>query len=568
MASFEGFEYDALVVGSGAGGGMAAHILTEAGIRVLMLEAGRNYDPVKETPMFNAGHQAPLRGTSTSDKNFGYYDATVDGGWQVPGEPYTTSEGSTFMWWRARMLGGRTNHFGRYTPRFNARDFKSHSHDGLGVDWPLDYDEMSPWYDKTEKLVGVSGNNPGVFDVPDSGEGVLQPHAKPRVYELLIKSVVEKMGIPMVPMRRAVLTRAIGERQACFNATHCGRGCSIGAAFQTTTSLLPWANKTGNLKIITDAMVKEVHLNEEGKASGVTFINRKTTKQVRADASVVILAASACETARIMLNSKSDKFKNGLANSSGQVGRNLMDSTGAGVSGYIPALQGRPRYNEDGLAGNHLYIPWWDYKGQDDGSVKFKRGYHFEIGGGFDAPSIGIAGGIDGYGKSAKQAVRDQYGSNISFALRGEMVASDDCYCEIDPEVKDKWGIPVLKFHWKWSEQELNQVAHGIEWGEKIIKAMGGVVTSPKRTPEEAILAGGQIIHEVGTTRMGDNPKTSVTNKWGQTWEVDNLYIMDGGVFASNPHKNCTITILTLAMKNATRLAQQITAQKKAGGKS
>lgn len=558
MASFDGFEYDVVIVGSGAGGGMSAHILTEAGIKVLMLEAGRDYDPVTETPMFNEKHEAPLRGASTPDKNFGYYDATIDGGWSVPGEPYTTAEGTEFLWWRTRMLGGRTNHFGRYVPRFNDRDFKPFSHDGLGVDWPLDYDEMQRWYDKCEKLVGVSGNNPGIYDVPDSGEGVLQPHAQPRVYELLVKAAVEKLGIPIVPMRRAVLTRDIGEREACFNATACGRGCSIGAAFQTTTSVIPWAKETGNLKVVTDAMVSQVHVNDDGNASGVTFVDKKTMENVTIDADVVILAASACETARLMLNSKSDKFPDGLANSSGQVGRNLMDSTGANISGRVPALEGRPRYNEDGLAGNHLYIPWWDYDGQDKGTVNFKRGYHLEIGGGFGDPGMGIGGYADGYGATAKQMVRDQYGSHISFALRGEMVVNDDCYCEIDPTVKDKWGIPVLRFHWKWSEEELNQVAHGLEWGEKIIKAMGGYVTSPPRTPEQAILEGGEIIHEVGTTRMGDDPKTSVTNKWGQAWDVDNLYIMDGGIFASNPHKNCTITILTLAMKNATKLAEEI----------
>jgi choline dehydrogenase-like flavoprotein len=558
MANFDGFDYDVIIVGSGAGGGMSAHILTEAGIRVLMLEAGRDYDPVEETPMFNENHEAPLRGEGTSDKDFGFYDATVDGGWSVPGEPYTVAEGEDFLWWRSRMLGGRTNHFGRYVPRFNDRDFKPFSHDGLGVDWPLDYDEVKPWYDKCEKLVGVSGNNPGIYDVPDSGEGVLQPHAKPRVYELLVQEACDKLGLPIVPMRRAILTRAIGEREACYNATHCGRGCSIGAAFQTTTSVIPWAKDTGNLKVVTDAMVKEVHLNASGMASGVTFINRKNMENIRVNADVVILAASACETARLMLNSKSDKFPNGIANSSGQVGRNLMDSTGADISGHIPALKGRPKYNEDGLAGNHLYIPWWDYEGQDNGSVKFKRGYHLEIGGGFGEPGMGISGDVDGYGKTAKQAVRDNYGSNIGFALRGEMVVSDNCYCEIDPDVKDKWGIPVLKFHWKWSDEELNQTAHGLEWGEKLIKAMGGVVTSPKRTPEQAILAGGQIIHEVGTTRMGDDPGTSVTNKWGQTWDVENLYVMDGGVFASNPHKNCTITILTLAMKNSTKLAEKM----------
>jgi choline dehydrogenase-like flavoprotein len=181
-----------------------------------------------------------------------------------------------------------------------------------------------------------------------------------------------------------------------------------------------------------------------------------------------------------------------------------------------------------------------------------------EIGGGFGEPSMGTGRGAEGYGKAAKDQIRKKYGSGIYFALRGEMVVNENCYCDIDPSMKDKWGIPVLRFHWKWSDEEYNQVAHGIEWTEKIIRAMGGYVTSPKRTPEEALLPGGLIIHEVGTTRMGDDPATSVTNKWGQTWDVDNLYIMDGGVFASNPHKNCTITILTLAMKNATKLAHEI----------
>ncbi|MFT5843508.1 MAG: choline dehydrogenase-like flavoprotein [Pseudohongiellaceae bacterium] len=560
MASFEGFEYDVLIVGSGAGGGMSAHILTEAGIRVLLLEAGRNYDPVTETPMFQQNHEAPLRGVSTSDKNFGYYDATVDGGWQVPGEPYTEADGTRFMWWRARMLGGRTNHFGRLVPRFTPEDFKMADRDGLGENWPIDYDEVAPWYDRTEKLIGVSGTNPGLEDTPASADGVLQPPPKPRVYELLLKAVADKMGIPAVPMRRAVITQDLDDRKACFYATGCGRGCSIGAAFQTTTSLLPWAQKTGNMKLVTNAMVKEVHVDENGQASGVTFVNRLTNEDIRVDADRVILAASACETARLMLNSKSALHANGLANSSGQVGRNLMDSLGADVGGFIPALKGRPKYNEDGYSSNHLYIPWWDNEGQKNGTLDFTRGYHFEVGGGFGSPGMGVASRVDGYGKKAKDEVRDLYGTGIGLSLRGEMVQSDNCYCEIDEEVKDKWGIPVLKFHWKWSEQELNQVAHGLEWGKKIIEAMGGIVNDPDATPEQAIKAGGQIIHEVGTTRMGDNPATSVVNQWGQCWDVDNLYVMDGGVFTSNPHKNCTLTILTLAMRNATHLAEQMTA--------
>jgi choline dehydrogenase-like flavoprotein len=209
MTSEKEFEHDVIVIGSGAGGGMAAWALTRAGVKVLMLEAGRDYDPYTETPMFNSIHEAPLRGSSSPDKDFGFFDATVDGGWQVPDEPYTVGEGSEFKWWRSRMLGGRTNHFGRHVPRFGPYDFKPYSRDGLGVDWPVSYEEMAPWYDLTEKLVGVCGTNSGLENHPDSGPDVLQPPPAFRSSEILLKGATQKLGIPCEPARRAILTRPI-----------------------------------------------------------------------------------------------------------------------------------------------------------------------------------------------------------------------------------------------------------------------------------------------------------------------------------------------------------------------
>lgn len=551
------FNHKVLVVGSGAGGAMAAYTLTKLGHKVLLLEAGRDYDPKTESPMFRRNSEAPLMGAGNKDKNFGFYDATVDGGWQVPDEPYTSAKGSNFYWWRARMLGGRTNHWGRYSLRFSEHDFKAKSRDGHGADWPFEYDDLAPWYDKTEELVGICGTNTGHDDMPDSGPGILQPPPKPRVPELLIAASARKMGIQAVPMHRAVLTRPKDDRLACFYATPCGSGCSIGAAFQTTTSLLPMAKATGNLEIITDAMVKSVAVDDNGKVIGVTYVDKKSISEQSLSADIVILAASACESARILLNSKHKKHPKGLANSSAQVGRNLMDSTGAWLGAQIPALKGRPRYNEDGHTANHLFIPWWGHQAQAKNELDFPRGYHFEISGGFRQPGSGVSGDKQGYGPALKQQIRDAYGSYVGFALRGEMLPNKDTYMEIDETVKDKWGIPVSKFHFKWSDRELKQIDHGLKTAKQLLENMGATV-GELPPAEKAISKGGEIIHEVGTTRMGSSPKESVTNQWGQTWDCKNLFVMDAGVFASNPHKNCTLTIMTLAMRNSTWLAKQI----------
>ena len=553
------FEPDAVIVGSGAGGGMAAYVLTRAGIKTLVLEAGRDYDPMSDSAMLKWNHEAPLLAAPTPDKDFGFYDATVNGGWSVPGEPYTSAPGSVFRWWRSRMLGGRTNHWGRHSPRFGPYDFKPFSRDGLGMDWPISYADMAPWYDRTEKLIGVIGTNVGLENHPDSSPGVLLPSPKPRATELMIQAAAHDLGIPCVPSRYAVLSRAIDHphapREACFNASSCGRGCGIGAAFQTTTSLLPMAMGTGKLRITTNATVSRVLTDARGKATGVEYFDKDGVSHV-VKARVVVLAASACDTAKILLNSKDG----GLANSSGEVGRNLLDTTGTNVSGHIPALEGRPRYNEDGMDVAHLYIPFWLYKEQAAGKVDFPRGYHYEIGGRFGMPGagLGLGGMEDGYGLALKEDARRYYGAQLSYTVRGEMIPNKDCYCELDPVVKDKYGMPVLRFHWKWSQHEIRQIAHGIQTAKDMIHRLGGRVITPDLPPERAISDGGLIIHELGTTRMGDKAATSVTNSYGKSWDVENLFIADGSVFTSNAHKNPTLTILALAMRNMTHLAQQM----------
>lgn len=580
--------YDAVIVGSGAAGGMCAYVLACSGLRVLMLEAGRDYDPVTETPMFNLPRDAPLLGVGTPEKPFGFYDATVDGGWQVPGEPYESVDGADFRWWRARMLGGRTNHWGRISLRMGEYDFKPYSRDGLGADWPMTYDDLAPWYDKTEAFVGVYGSSEGLENTPDSPDGILQPAPAPRATELLARKHCRDLGIPVVPQHLAILTRpqeadrlsrflwpnnelgqrvtaaSMRSRAACFYATPCGRGCSIKANFQSPTVCLPPALATGNLTIRTDAMVREVTVDDRGRATGVHFIDKTTRLDEHVSARVVIVAASACESARILLNSKSSLFPDGLANGSGLVGKYVMDTVGAGVSGHVPTLMETPPHNTDGASGGHMYMPWWLYQEQARGRLDFARGYHIEFGGGRRMPGYGFMSGADGltggtYGQAFKEDCRRYYGSFMYFDGRGEMIPNDDCYCEIDPEGVDQWGIPTLRFHWKWSDHELNQARHMQHTFRDIIEAMGGQVLSTVHDDgADAIAAPGQIIHEVGGARMGSDPSTSVLNQFCQSWEVDNLFVTDGAAFVSNADKNPTLSIMAIAWRSSEYIVEQL----------
>jgi choline dehydrogenase-like flavoprotein len=556
--------YDVIVVGSGAGGAMAAYVLATAGVKVLMLEAGRNYRPETETPMWNLPKDAPLRDSGTPDKPFGFFDATVDGGWQVPGEPYTNAPGTEFTWWRTRMLGGRTNHWGRIALRMGPYDFKPQARDGLGIDWPIGYDDLAPYYDKTEALIGVFGSNEGLENTPNSPPGVLQPPPKPRAYELLTRKHCASLGIPVIPSHLAILTKPINGRLACIYATDCGRGCAIRANFQSTTVLLPPTIATGNLDIITNAMVREVTLDKSGKAIGVIYIDKETLKEVHFKAKVLVLAASGCESARILLNSRNILFPNGLANSSGKVGRYLMDTVGASMNGQIPMLENVPPHNEDGVSGMHLYMPWWGYKDQTAGKLDFPRGYHIEFGGGRRMPSAGMFDGLENYtggsyGRRFKEDARRYYGSFMHFSGRGEMIPNENCYCEIDPNVKDKWGIPVLRFHWKWDEHEIRQAAHMQKTFAQIIESMGGKpVKGSQMDGAQAIKPGGNIIHEVGATAMGADKTKSVLNQYCQAWDVKNLFIADGGPFPSNADKNPTLTIMALAWRSMDYLVDQL----------
>ncbi|OIN58526.1 GMC oxidoreductase [Arsenicibacter rosenii] len=566
--------YDVAIVGSGAGGGMAAYQLTKAGAKVVLLEAGGYFDPAdpKYITQLKWPYESPRRGAGTT-RPFGDFDAAW-GGWDIEGEPYTAAKGTEFFWFRSRMLGGRTNHWGRISLRFGPDDFKRRSLTGVGEDWPISYEDISPYYDAVDKLVGIFGSKEGIRNEPD---GFFLPPPKPRLHELMLKKAATSIGIPVIPSRLSILTKPINkDRGQCFYCAQCGRACQAYADFSSSSVLCIPAMKTGNLSLINHAMVREVLTDPNtGLATGVSYVDTISMQEKTVRAKTVMLAASTCETARLLLNSKSSRFPNGLANSSGVIGKYLNDSTGASRSAFIPALMDRKRYNEDGVGGMHVFTPWW----LDNKKLDFPRGYHIEYGGGMGMPGYGFGGGIEnlngripgrngqkkaagGYGAGLKDDYRRFYGAYIGMAGRGEPVPLESNYCEIDPNNVDKYGIPTLRFNYKWSDYEVKQAKHMQDTFEEIIHALGGIALGSKPGPESnhgyGLEAPGKIIHEVGTVRMGNDPKTSALNKYQQAHDVKNLFVVDAAAFPSQGDKNVTWTILASSWRTSEYLFDQV----------
>jgi choline dehydrogenase-like flavoprotein len=455
---------------------------------------------------------------------------------------YSNAAGTDWYWKRCKGTGGKANFWGRSSARFGDIDFKAASLDGFGEDWPVDYAEISPWFSKAERYMGVAST---VQNRPSNPDGDYLPQVPFRCIDYIIQKAGEKIGVPYLPDRCAQLTVAHNGHPACHYCGNCSRGCDVGSFFSPTWFTIPDAEHAKSLTLLTDALVRSVLVDETSQAKGVAYVDRKNKREVEVYAKVIVLAASCVETAHIMLNSRSRHWPTGIANSSGQLGKNLCDHLyGCPGYGYIPRLVGQPP-TPDNIADSTVgWMPRWQNL-KNPREERFIRGYSVYVGGGC-GEFPGHYSRLEGFGAEFKRNIKRYYPSPISALIQAPSLPSSTNFVDIDPEKKDIFGIPQLRFHFEWGENELLMWEHSKKMMIDFFKSADGVMWGADSEPNRP----GTSLHETGVCRMGSDPKTSVTNKWGQAHDVPNLYICDASIFPSPTDKTTTMPIVAFTMRS------------------
>jgi choline dehydrogenase-like flavoprotein len=545
--------YDAVIVGTGATGGMAAKVLAEHGMKTLLLESGPSISSA-DFLTHSMPYEFPFRGSGSPSKarrvgRPAASERTPFVGYHAENDqhPYSFPEGNRWAWSHSRILGGRTLHWGRQSLRLAEYDFKGASIDGHGVDWPFTYQDLEPYYDKVEEYIGVQGMKEGLPQIPD---GKFLPPFAFNCYEHLMKKAARKMGWHLTALRTAQLSVAHRGRPACHYCGSCGAGCDVGAFFSTIAVTLPDALATGNLKLQTDSVVRNVLVDGEGRPKGVGYHDRLTKDYREAFAKVVVLAGSTLESTRIMLNSTSRHYPNGLANSSGVLGHYLTDHLSVGnIEGALPDLVGGEILNEDGKS-NGSYIP--RFQNVDSKNPDFIRGYGIMVKGG--AGSFpGHAGDIDGFGAGYKRRIKSLHPAMVNVYARGEPLPAYDSYVEIDKNLVDHWGIPALHIHYKGTDNDQKIRKHAYDSMMELMHTAKVEILSA----HDRLSTPGTINHEMGTARMGHDPKTNVLNAYNQAHDAKNLFVVDASCWPSSGCQNPTLTMLAIAWRASDYLAEQ-----------
>ena len=552
--------YDAIVIGSGMTGGWAAKELTALGLRTLVLEAGRPISPELDAREHVPPFQMPFRGLgdrkhidarqAVQQKSVTFDEMSQQFWTDDIDNPYSTSDGRRFDWFRSRQVGGKSIIWGRQAYRMSDLDFDANARDGVAVDWPIRYADIAPWYDVVERFIGVSGQKEQLSQLPDGQ--FLPPMALNCVEQHVQSRIAAKYGRERVLTigRAAVLTTATNGRAPCHYCGPCHRGCSTRSYFSSVNATLPVAQATGRMTLRPHSVVRSlVYDATRQRVSGVRVIDARTGVEHAYSARIVFLCASAIESARLLLNSASPRFPNGLANSSDQVGRNIMDHIKwGGATGQIDGFDDRRVIGE---RPNGIYVP--RFRNVSTAHADFLRGYGFQGGAGRGGWEAAVR--APGLGAAFKQRLTAPGPWSMSFAGFGEMLPRETNRATIDPSLKDRWGIPALHIEAQWSDNEL--AIHrdmGVTASELLDAAGARRVRAHTHGPSTP----GNANHEMGAARMGRDPKTSVLNGWNQTWDVPNLFVTDGAFMTSSGCQNPSLTYMAMTARACHYAVEQL----------
>lgn len=537
-------EHPVIVIGSGAAGGMAAWNLTRQGIPVLLLDAGTKFDRSKYWT-----HVQPWEWrerVARGEKPYNFFLDTKE-------QPYLTADSRPFSLTRVWGHGGKTNVWGRVSLRYSDLDFQGPARDGWEIPWPIAYKDIAPYYDKVDELIGVYGGDDDSDALP--GSKFFLPPPAPRCSERIMMRAAGKLGMPIVAGRRANMTRSVRGFAPCHYCGKCGRGCDTASFFCSADHLLPFALETKKLEIRSNAVAARVLVDDRGLARGVQYFDRVSGKEQRVNGKVIVVAASCVDSTRILLNSKSEKFPNGIGNSSDAIGRYLCEQIRLNVKGQMPALYGTGFKHDYGADGSHIYMPRFNHR--EPHKRDYLRGFGMQFWGsssiGNGVPYYGRS--IPGFGASLKKEIKHRYPAWVEIHPFGEVLPYAHNRITVDPAKTDKYGVPLLKIDYHIGENEKKMVEHMSDAVEELAKASGVELVAYKRNDLDAM---GSAIHEHSTCRMAEDPKRGPLNKFNQMHDVKNVFVVDGSSFTTASEKNPTLTILALSWRATDYLAGEM----------